>query len=381
MARCKQLLSAVPTQLFDLNKGLSTLQFQSLSVAADNPKHLQGGTQDNGTFETTGSSVVWPQIMYGDGGQSGFSATNSALRFNTFTGQTTDANFQNGDPTKWVIIGGPIVSSPESALFYAPVLADPNPANAGTIYQGSNSVWRTQDWGGNQAFLEANCPEFTTSSAKPTCGDFVQIGPAGKTSLTASNATDYRGTTRSGGNVAAIERGSDTGTMWAATSVGRVFISKNADAAAGSVTYTRLDSLATNSPGRFVSGVFVDPANANHAWITYSSYSAITPATPGHVFSVTYNPTAGTATWTNLDGSGPNAYPDFPATDVVADSNGDLYVAGDWGVMRLPSGSSAWEVAGAGMPQVEVSGLTIVPGARKLYAATHGRSAWQLTLP
>ena len=65
----------------------------------------------------------------------------------------------------------------------------------------------------------------------------------------------------------------------------------------------------------------------------------------------------------------------------MADSNGDLYVAGDWGVMRLPSGSSAWEVAGAGLPQVEVSGLTIVPGARKLYAATHGRSAWQLTLP
>jgi hypothetical protein len=381
MARCKQLLSSVPTHLYNLNKGLSTLQFQSLSVAADNPKHLQGGTQDNGTFETYGSAVVWPQIMYGDGGQSGFSATNSALRFNTFTGQATDANFQNGDPTKWVIIGGPIVSSPESALFYAPVLADPNPANAGTIYQGSNSVWRTQDWGGDQAFLEANCPEFTTSSAKPTCGDFVRIGPSGKESLTASNATDYRGTSRSGGNVNAIERGSDTNTMWASTTTGRVFISKNADAAAGSVTYTRLDSLAANSPGRFVSGIYVDPANSNHAWLTYSSYSAITPATPGHVFSVTYNPGAGTATWANLDGSGPGAYPDFPATDVVADTNGDLYVATDWGVMRLPSGSSAWEVAGAGLPQVEVSGLTIVPGARKLYAATHGRSAWQLTLP
>ena len=33
------------------------------------------------------------------------------------------------------------------------------------------------------------------------------------------------------------------------------------------------------------------------------------------------------------------------------------------------------------LPMVEVAGLTIVPGARKLYAATHGRSAWQLTLP
>jgi hypothetical protein len=30
---------------------------------------------------------------------------------------------------------------------------------------------------------------------------------------------------------------------------------------------------------------------------------------------------------------------------------------------------------------VEVAGLTIVPNARILYAATHGRSAWSLTLP
>jgi len=30
---------------------------------------------------------------------------------------------------------------------------------------------------------------------------------------------------------------------------------------------------------------------------------------------------------------------------------------------------------------VEVPGLTIVPGARILYAATHGRSGWSLALP
>ena len=49
--------------------------------------------------------------------------------------------------------------------------------------------------------------------------------------------------------------------------------------------------------------------------------------------------------------------------------------------MRLPSGSTDWEIAGTGLPMVEVNGLTIVPSARKLYAATHGRSAWMLTLP
>ena len=45
LALCQQLLSQVPKHLYSLNKGLSTLQFQSLSVAADNPKHLQGGTK------------------------------------------------------------------------------------------------------------------------------------------------------------------------------------------------------------------------------------------------------------------------------------------------------------------------------------------------
>jgi hypothetical protein len=381
LATCQQLLSAVPTYLYNLNKSLSTLQFQSLSVASDNSKHLQGGTQDNGTWETYGSAVVWNQVIYGDGGQSGFSVTNSSMRLNSFTSNFHDVNFQNGDPTKWCIASGPIVASGEGAQFYAPIIADPNSAAAGTIFQGSLSVWRTQDWAGNQAHLEADCPEFTTSGADPTCGDFVAIGPAGATNLTADG--DYRGTGRTGGNVAALARTtSDTSTLWAATTTGRVFISKNADATNTSVTYTRLDSLAANSPGRFVSGIVVDPGNSNHAWIAYSSYSTLDPTTPGHVFSVTYDPNAGTATWTNLDGVGLGAFPDFPATAIAYDSvTGDLYVSNDWGVLRLASGATSWVTAGTGLPNVEVAGLTIVPSARKLYAATHGRSAWLLTLP
>jgi hypothetical protein len=318
--------------------------------------------------------------MYGDGGQSGFNAGDSRLRLNSFTSNAHDVNFRNGDPLKWVIATGPIRASGESAQFYAPIIADP--VNPGTIFEGSLSVWRTQDWAGNRAFLETNCPEFTTSSADPNCGDFVPLGPAGATDLTAS-AADYRGTTLAGGNVAAVARGtSNTVTLWVATTLGRVFISKNADSTSTSVTYTRLDSLAANSPDRFVSGIAVDPANANHAWLSYSSYSTLTPATPGHVFSVTYDPIHGTATWTNLDGAGGPGFPDFPATGIAYDSvRGDVYVSNDWGVLKLPHGSSNWMVAGEGLPMVEVAGLTIVPSARKLYAATHGRSAWELKLP
>ena len=137
--------------------------------------------------------------------------------------------------------------------------------------------------------------------------------------------------------VAAIERGSDTNTLWAATGAGRVFVSKNGNAPAGSVVWQRIDNLpgATADPARFVSSIYVDPANANHAWISYSGYNANTPGDPGHVFEVTYNPGAGTATWTNLDGNtGPMG--DLPTTDLVRDDvTGDLYASTDFGVMML----------------------------------------------
>jgi hypothetical protein len=376
-AFCKSLLSRVPHQLANnINRGFSTLQFQSLSVNQQHPRNLvQGGTQDNGTWLNSRRTSVWNQTIYGDGGQSGFSSSNDALRFNTFTGQANDANFQNGDPTKWVIISAPIISSPEASLFYPPVIADPNPNNGGTIFQGSFSVWRTQDWGGNQAFLEANCPEFTTSAAQPGCGDFVRIGGAPSTDLTASVWGN-----RGGNAVSALRRQStNSGTLWAATGTGRVFISDNADASAASVVWNRIDPnpTATRNPNRFVTGIAVDPANPHHAWIVYSGYNFNTPAQPGHVFEVTWN---GTGAATFLDVS--YDLPDLPITDVAFDDvTGDLYASSDFGVMRLRAGSATWTVAGTGLPKVEVPSLTIVPEQRLLYAATHGRSAWSLKLP
>ncbi|MEO8681905.1 MAG: hypothetical protein ABI665_22855, partial [Vicinamibacterales bacterium] len=267
LALCKSLLSKVGNQLINMNSGLSTLQFQSLSASSRHPEELlQGGTQDNGTFQFNGSRSVWPQVIYGDGGQSGFNAHDDALRFNTFTGQANDANFRDGDPTKWVIISAPILSSPEASFFYPPIIADPNRSVAGSIFQGSFSVWRTQDWGGDQAYLEANCQEFTTSAVEPGCGNFVQIGPAGATDLGAP-AADYRGTSRAGGAVAWIARApQNIGTMWVATSAGRVFITDLANAPAASVVWNRVDPVGAIDPGRVISSIHVDPVNAHHAW-------------------------------------------------------------------------------------------------------------------
>jgi hypothetical protein len=63
--------------------------------------------------------------------------------------------------------------------------------------------------------------------------------------------------------------------------------------AAGTVTFKRLDSRpsATSAPSRFITAIYVDPKNSNHAWIYYSRYVLNTPYHPGHVFSVTYDGT------------------------------------------------------------------------------------------
>jgi len=373
LAYCQSLLWRVPDDLVSLNDGFSTLQYQSLSVSRQRPQNnLQGGTQDNGTFQYTGSNVVAFQEIYGDGGQSGFGPADDSLRFNTFTGQANDVNFRNGDPTAWCVATGPIVTSPEAAFFYPPVTADPNPSNWGTIYQGSFSVWRTQDWGGPQSYLETRCPEFTTSFADPACGDFVRMGGTGLTDL---GSTAY-GATRLDSAVAAIERApSNTGTLWAATGAGRVFVTDNADAAASAVVWTRIDTLSVTDPARFVTSIYVDPSDPHHAWLSYDGYNANT-VQPGHVFEVTY--TGGAATWVDRSYN----IGDMPITDLVRDDlTGDLYASSDFGVMRLESGTTTWTVAGSGLPAVEVPGLTIVPSARLLYAATHGRSAWLLKLP
>ena len=382
LARCKQLLSAVPGSYTPLNVGLQTLQFQSLSVNPSDSKNIQGGTQDNGTFETQGSVKTWPQTIFGDGGLSGFDSTNTHFRFHTYFVQQPEVSFRDGAPSSWNFIGDPLFA--ESALFYFPIISDP--VVSGTLYSGLNHVWRTLDDGGPQAYLEQHCNEFTGDgpdvNPNPTsdavCGDWVPLGSPSLTSSTRGN--------RSGGNVSWVARASqNTSTLWASTTGGRVFVSANADNPDPSaVTFTRIDGLAANSPNRAISSIVIDPANANHAWISYLSYSAITPTVPGHVFSVTYNPIAGTATWTPLDNVGSGTLGDQPINAVAFDKvTGDLYAATDFGVLKLAADDTAsgWVLAAQNLPVVTVAGLTMNADSRQLLAATHGRGAYQLTLP
>jgi hypothetical protein len=127
-----------------------------------------------------------------------------------------------------------------------------------------------------------------------------------------------------------------------------------------------------------VSGIVLDRSDSNHAWISYSGYGAYTPQTRQHVIEARYDEGRHRATFTD------RSYDigDQPVTGLALnEDNGDLYAATDFGVLRLPAGATHWLRAGTGLPNVAVYGITLAQDANVLYAATHGRGAYAVSLP
>jgi hypothetical protein len=383
---CNHWLSKVPTTTSSMNRNLATLQFQSVSVNVQNALNdIMGGTQDNGTQAFNGhGNGSWFVTIFGDGGQSGIDVGNPNVRMHTFFNapglSQIDVNFRGTTPTLnselgWNWVGDPAtVLFPENMSFYIPLIADPEVS--GTWFFGAQHVWRTQDNAGDETFLETNCSEFVNGlQFTGACGDWVRIGQD-------LSSTDF-GTDKAPGQyiVATSRAPSDHGTLWAGLRRGRVFVTANADVAnPANVTFYRIDTSST--PTRFVSGIAVDPANPNHAFISFSGYNAyalaaVPPTATGHVFEVTYNSTTHVATWVNRDYN----LGDEPVTGIALDGNtGDVFISTDFGVNILQSGGSTWTPAAGSLPPVAVYGLTMDSNARVLYAATHGRGAWALSL-
>ena len=193
--------------------------------------------------------------------------------------------------------------------------------------------------------------------------------------LTGSNF----GQTARGDYVVATERApGDSGTLWAATRVGRVFVSKNADdAQPRNVRFNRIDTREHPGPLRLR-----DRGRPGRPEPRVDLVLGLRRVHAGHAGPRVRGPAttrrrarrrSPTARTTSATSRSPGS-PYFGAT-------GDVYAATDFGVLRLPRGASHWESAGSGLPSVAVYGLTLSQSANVLYAATHGRGAWALTLP
>jgi hypothetical protein len=387
VTECKQWLSKIPSELQPVNAGLGTIQMYSISVSPFKDNEAMTGLQDNGTVMFTGSKT-WELPLTGDGCDSGFDATDPHFRFHTYTNGQMDINYDDFNQNTWLWIGDRfVVNFPEADRFCSPTVSDP--VRTKTMFVGAQSVWRTSDGGGDRAFLEAHC-NVTTIPGKDAsnlqftgaCGSAADWPKLGTSTLTNSGATSPYGQTKGGNTIAALSRGQDLGTMWAGTGAGRVLISKNINAAdPTAVTFTRLDDDSPATPNRAVSSIYADPTNSNHAIVTFSGFNVSTANLPGHVFDVVFNPSTGLSTWTDISYD----IGDQPVNDAVLDTaTGDIYISTDFSVFVLTHGAQAWTPVSDGLPMVAVSGLTLAKAQhgpnRFIYAATHGRGAYRLTL-
>ena len=166
---CTNWLSKVPTTMSSLNRGLGTLQYQSLSVSAQDPlTDIMGGTQDNGThaFESKGrgngnGNSRWFVTIFGDGGQSGISSFDPNIRFHTFFDAQIDTNFRGtAERLEFVSILLHRSGNAEGRSFY--ILS--------STIRGSQPIFRVAARGGHRT-----------------------LGGCGLSSSTATSSSEFRG--------------------------------------------------------------------------------------------------------------------------------------------------------------------------------------------
>ena len=217
--------------------------------------------------------------------------TNPTWRFNEFTSAFTDANFENGDPTKWVIISAPLVNSGEAVGFYWPQIGDPNPpTGAHPIFSGlaarlalvglRRRCEPDRCAAGHDARTSPTTRRTAPSSRRSATSPVAATSSRWAARRAANTSGDLTGTVygsdRTGGSISWLARNkADHGTLWAATSAGRDLrdAQRGRDQIRRPSSWHRIDNAT--SPTRFPSSIYPDPNNVNHAWVTYSGYNAV----------------------------------------------------------------------------------------------------------
>ena len=351
LTRCQQLLSRVPDKLEGINDGMPTLQFMSLSVSPFNSKIVQGGTQDNGTWETHGQHE---QV-----------AEHDDRRRRSVRLRRRDAEL----PLPHVLrhVAGGELRQRRHRRLDLDRRSDLRTGNEPVLLRGHHRPGRLEDdvrgqRPGHLAHEDARRSGTGRSSeaqrdlqhvdrhvrggvrrlGADRLGASLDLGrswrPRGRDD-DRDRADGGRHVDRLGGNVDGP----------------RLRLEERRRRARGSRDWTRRRPTDDAGPLRRRGSTSTRRTGTAPGSRTRATTRS-TPTTPGHVFEVVFNPAAGTATWTNKSFD----LGDLPITDVVVDgASGDIYASNDFGVLRLAQGTSTWTAAAPGMPNVEVAGLTI----------------------
>jgi hypothetical protein len=170
--------------------------------------------------------------------------------------------------------------------------------------------------------------------------------------------------------------GGDNGQLWRVSNLREVYTLADLTSKA---TITRIGSF-----GQVVTGIAVDPNNADHVIVTLGNYG-----NNNYVYRSTTATTAPSATGVGSFTSIQGDLPKMPVYDAIVDINnsGRILIGteyGMWGTDNINGSSTSWSDENAEMGYVPVfdvrqqtNPFSMTPHKGMVYVGTHGRGAWK----
>jgi hypothetical protein len=330
--------------IISLNNSIGSMTFYpGFGIENGTPSATIVGSQDHGTqIGTAGApwSFTGGGFVCGDGGpvvldSAGVVAyahcQGSGLAY-WMSSATGGVAVQGASyPYGWVAAQTGITTS-DRASWVPPIATDPS--NVSVLYTGTYRVYQSTNGAQSWTLISGDL----TQDMNP-----YQLGPSLNTIAVAPT---------------------DENTVYAGADDGTLSVTTNALSGV-SATWTTLTGL----PARSISKILVAPDSAQDVYVAVSGFGT------GHIF----HSTNGGATWTDLSGN----LPDTPMDSIALDPTlaNTIYLASDTGVYVTSNGGTSWEVLGTNLPNVVVQDIMVVASTRLLRVVTHGRGAWDLTLP
>lgn len=316
----------------NLNNDLSITQFYGGSMSDEGiDSQVYGGAQDNGEAQypqTSQGPTAWNQVMGGDGGDTVVDYIANNVVYGEVLSPLTLYKSTDGGNTWNSAMTGLNPNGTDPVNFVMPFIMSPN--NRYELFAGTDRVYRTTNSAASWAAISGSLDHGEKLSA-------LAVAP---------------------NNDSMIYTGDDAG---------HIFVTTN-----GGSTWSE---TTPNSTGGMVTGLAVDPTNANTVYATFADFAAGTcgQSCGKHVFQST---DAG-GHWTDISMTLPN----IPFESVIV-SPADLsvIVGSDVGVFISSDGGVQWSRLGSGLPKVAIDQLFTNYRGSDLFVATHGRGIWMLPL-
>ena len=304
----------------DYSNGLAITQFYRIDVSQIGELKLMAGSQDNGGWLRTQFSG-WRHTNGGDAMCQIVDPVNPAYLYTEYYGGN-DIYRSNNNFISSVNIADNIPDNP-SGDWVTPFLL--NPRNSKTFIVGLHDVYRSFNRGDSFHKISENL----TGSVDNKIRD-VAMSP------------------------------SDTNLIVAAAPANRVYRTWD-----GGATWTN-NSVSTNTED--ITRIALHPSNPQRMWVTKGGYAS------GKKVFASVN---GGVNWQNKSGNLPNV----PFNCIIFDTLTNYLIAGsDIGVFYTDADNINWKPYGIGMPAVYVLDLKVRQNTRRLYAGTHGRGVYSVSL-